>query len=264
MSCSVHPMLGRGCTRKDSEPGAAGGHACSGETFWKDEFGGRADVVGQVVRIDGVPTEIVGVLAGWHRVSERIGSVLAAAHARSRAVQPRLRTSSTRRGGSQKASATRRPADALNGIARSLAEALPDRPTAGSRSSSCRLQQQLNGDAPRLLAILSGAIAAVLLIACTNVASLLAVRALVARIGAGAAHGHRRHRPQTPSSTDRRAPAARERWRTERGAARHSAAPRDPRAEAAGVAESCDDDGLAGLRCARGRRRRDRARPSPG
>jgi putative ABC transport system permease protein len=39
------------------------------------------------------------------------------------------------------------------------------------------LKQQLNGDAPRLIVILTAAIAAVLLIACTNVASLLTVRA---------------------------------------------------------------------------------------
>ena len=39
------------------------------------------------------------------------------------------------------------------------------------------LKDQFNGDAPRLLAVLTGAIAAVLLIACLNVASLLTVRA---------------------------------------------------------------------------------------
>lgn len=169
----VRPMLGRGFTRKDSEPGAPAVMVL-GETFWKDEFGGRADVVGQVVRIDGVPTEIVGVLPGGIEFPNGSDSYWL----------PLTLDPAQFNRGSHFLNATGRlaegvsdpqAADALNGIARSLSEAYPS--TNGGQSVELvPLQQQLNGDAPRLLAILSGAIAAVLLIACTNVASLLAVR----------------------------------------------------------------------------------------
>ncbi len=66
--------------------------------------------------------------------------------------------------------------DAMNGLALGLASAYPDT-NAGKSVELFDLKEQINGDAPRLIVILSAAIAAVLLIACLNVASLLTVRA---------------------------------------------------------------------------------------
>jgi putative ABC transport system permease protein len=65
--------------------------------------------------------------------------------------------------------------EALDSIARALGEAYPDTNT-GQLTEVISLKEEVNRDAPRLLAVLSGAIAAVLLIACLNVASLLTVR----------------------------------------------------------------------------------------
>ena len=66
--------------------------------------------------------------------------------------------------------------DAMNGLALGLASAYPDT-NAGKTVELFGLKEQINGDAPRLIVILGAAIAAVLLIACLNVASLLTVRA---------------------------------------------------------------------------------------
>jgi predicted lysophospholipase L1 biosynthesis ABC-type transport system permease subunit len=63
-------------------------------------------------------------------------------------------------------------------VARGLAAHYPDT-NSGQTVEVFGLKEQLNGDAPRLLAVLSGAIAAVLLIACLNVASLLTARASI-------------------------------------------------------------------------------------
>ena len=169
----VRPVLGRGFTRQDSEPGAPAVMVI-GETFWRTEFGGRGDVVGQVVRIDGVPTEIVGVLPGgieFPNGSDSYWLPLTLDPAQFNRGSHFLNAT----GRLAKGVSTAQASDALNGIARSLGDAYPST-NAGQGVEIVALQQQLNGDAPRLLAILSGAIAAVLLIACTNVASLLAVR----------------------------------------------------------------------------------------
>ena len=169
----VRPLLGRAFTRNDSDPGAPAVMVL-GEPFWRTEFGGRRDVVGQVVRIDGVPTEIVGVLPGgieFPNGSDSYWLPLTIDPAQFNRGTHFLNSTGRLADGVSAAQA----GDALNGIARSLGEEYPTT-NAGQGVDIVPLQRQLNGDAPRLLAILSGAIAAVLLIACTNVASLLAVR----------------------------------------------------------------------------------------
>jgi putative ABC transport system permease protein len=64
----------------------------------------------------------------------------------------------------------------MNGLALGLATEYPDT-NAGKSIDVFSLKDQINGDAPRLITVLSAAIVAVLLIACLNVASLLTVRA---------------------------------------------------------------------------------------
>jgi putative ABC transport system permease protein len=66
--------------------------------------------------------------------------------------------------------------DTLNNIARRLAEQYPST-NAGNGIELVGLKQQLNRDSPRIIIVLALAIGAVLLIAVTNVGSLLAVRA---------------------------------------------------------------------------------------
>jgi predicted permease len=56
----VRPVLGRGLTAVDSEPGAAA-VAVIGYTAWDRLYGRRPDVVGSTVRVNGVPVTVVGV-----------------------------------------------------------------------------------------------------------------------------------------------------------------------------------------------------------
>jgi putative ABC transport system permease protein len=172
----VQPVLGRALTPADSAPGAAP-VIVLGADFWRSEFGGRADVIGRSVKIDGAITEIVGVLPDG--IDFPKGS-------RSLWVPLTLDPAVFNRG-SHFLSATGRlspgvtisqASDMLNGIARSLAERYPGT-NAGNLVELVDLKRQLNGDAPRMIFVLGAAIAAVLLIACTNVASLLTVRASV-------------------------------------------------------------------------------------
>jgi hypothetical protein len=57
----VAPALGRDFVAADEAPGAAP-VAMLNHRFWTSRFGGRADVVGSTIRIDGVPATVVGVM----------------------------------------------------------------------------------------------------------------------------------------------------------------------------------------------------------
>jgi putative ABC transport system permease protein len=170
----VHPILGRGLQPQDEAPGAPP-VIVLGVTLWRTEFGGRPDVIGTRIKIDGAETTIVGVLP------EGIDFPVGTANAwvpltldpanGSRATQFLNGTARLKPGVS-----IAQAQDALNGLAAGLAAQYPDT-NAGKSVELFSLKEQFNGDAPRLIAILSGAIAAVLLIACLNVASLLTVRA---------------------------------------------------------------------------------------
>jgi putative ABC transport system permease protein len=144
-----------------------------GADLWRTEFGGRGDVVGDTIRVDGVPTEIVGVLPpiDFPAGSRNYWLPLAIDPNSGRGSHYLNATGRLAEG----VSATQ-ASDVVNGIARSLAEHYPST-NAGNAVELVGLKQQLNGDAPRIISVLAVAIAAVLLVACTNVASLLAVRA---------------------------------------------------------------------------------------
>jgi len=57
----VHPAMGRDFVAGEDAAGR-GDVAILGEGFWTRQFGGRADIVGQVIHIDGNPVTIIGVM----------------------------------------------------------------------------------------------------------------------------------------------------------------------------------------------------------
>ena len=60
----VQPQLGRDFIPREGLPGNDRVVIIS-ERCWQNRFGGRADVIGRALRIDGEPHEIVGVLPAW-------------------------------------------------------------------------------------------------------------------------------------------------------------------------------------------------------
>ena len=168
----IAPRLGRPLNRADSAPGAPA-VIVIGDDFWQTEFGRRPDVIGTSIRIDDRPTEIVGVLPphDFPTGSRNFWLPLTIDPAMSNRGNHYLSATGRLAAGTSPAQA----ADVLNGIAAALAEKYPST-NGGNSVEIVGLKQQLNGDSPRLIAVLAVAIFAVLLIACTNVASLLAVR----------------------------------------------------------------------------------------
>ena len=57
----VAPILGRGFTREDAEPGRGQSIVLS-HGFWQRQFAGQPDIVNQSVRLNGQPYTIVGVM----------------------------------------------------------------------------------------------------------------------------------------------------------------------------------------------------------
>ena len=169
----IQPRLGRALTAADSAPGAAP-VIVLGADFWRSEFGGRADVIGQTVKVDGAITEVVGVLPDGLDFPAGSRSFWVPL-----TIDPAMFSRGShflRATGRLAPGVTREQAeDVLNGIARGLAEQFPST-NGGNGVELVDLKQQVNGDAPRLITVLAAAIAAVLLLACTNVASLLAAR----------------------------------------------------------------------------------------
>jgi predicted permease len=168
----IGTSLGRGLTQADSAPGAPP-VIVLGQSLWRTDFGGRADAIGQVVQIDSRPTTIVGVLEDtaefpnyWVPLTIDPAAATRGSHYLNATGRLRSHVSPTQ------------AQEALNVVARGLAEAYPDT-NRGKVLEVFGLKDEANGDAPRILAVLSVAITAVLLIAFLNVASLLTVRATV-------------------------------------------------------------------------------------
>jgi putative ABC transport system permease protein len=60
----VQPLLGRAFTAEEGLPGRNGVIVIS-HSFWQQRYGGRADVIGRLVRLDGQPAVIIGVMPAW-------------------------------------------------------------------------------------------------------------------------------------------------------------------------------------------------------
>jgi putative ABC transport system permease protein len=155
----------------DLQPGQHGVVLLS-EHLWNRRYGGRHDVVGRTVRLDGQVVEIAGVVpevAIFQYVD--VWRPLSASAATSPRDQRLLLAFARLRSGATLDQA----ASELSGIGRTLALAYPA--TNRDWQPSVRLLHDQLADAPRV-AILSlfGAGGFVLLIACANVASLLMAR----------------------------------------------------------------------------------------
>ncbi len=192
---AVSPLLGRGFTEQDQvQPSVV----LLGYGLWQRRFGGRRDVLGSALEIDGAPYTIVGVMPqGFDIPSPWLGAQHHELYtpfddawlARSRAshsypVVARLRPS---------VSTAHAQAD-MDRIMRELAREYPQ--TNADRSAKVfTAHEYMFGAVGRQLAYILGAAALVLLIACGNVAALQLGRAagraseLAVRTALGATRG---------------------------------------------------------------------------
>src|SRR5438309_8204077 len=177
----VPPLIGRDFSQSDDVPGAAK-VALISERVWRTRFGASPAIVGQLLNVDGVPREIIGVLSQRVRFPRSCDVFLPVADLRAdHDFLARGNHEAFSAIGRLKPSATLQQARAeLDTIAADLARRYPDSNTGRQVSVKLLLEYSV-GEYRYLLGVLLAAVACVFLIACANVANLQLARGLARR-----------------------------------------------------------------------------------
>ncbi|MEO8501297.1 MAG: ABC transporter permease, partial [Vicinamibacteria bacterium] len=169
----VPPFLGRSFSAEDDREGAAGSVLLS-YGFWRDAFGGREDAVGKNVRLDEATYTVIGVMPRDFTFPDRATRLWVPFRFDSSSFEDRTNTYLRLVG-------RLKPQMTLAG-ARADMKLVTSRLKAANPKDNDATVVLLSDDVPsqaRLLLIaLFGASVCVLLIACTNLASLLIARSL--------------------------------------------------------------------------------------
>jgi putative ABC transport system permease protein len=172
----VQPIVGRMFSADEDRPGA-GSVVILSHALWSARFASRRDVLGQTVDLDGAPYTVVGVMpSGFHVFADNelfwIPLQLESANAQAAARNVHWLFAFTRipQGASQKQ---------LQAKLDAIAARLKAQDPTGEGGFGATLQSVgdvVNGTVKPVLLLLMGAVAFVLLIACSNVANLLLSR----------------------------------------------------------------------------------------
>lgn len=184
----AQPLVGR-TFHEATDPPSGPRVAVIGEGLWQRRFGGRADIAGLQVVLDGEPTTILGVMPAWfgHPRAPDVwtraplpvptppfsigGDLLTSYSAQYFNAIARLAPGVSRS----------QAAGQLAALSDQIARAVPE-DAAGIRLAAVPFQDEVIGATRAPMLMLLGAVVVVLLIACANVASLLLAR------GAGRRH----------------------------------------------------------------------------
>ena len=196
----VQPALGRLFTWEDDSPSAPDTVLLS-YGYWRQKFGGDTSVIGRSITADGKPRQIIGVLPRgfhfldyedaalvvpfkWDRSKTKLGNFSYQGMAR---LKPGVTMAQASADVARMLPIANRSFPAPEGFSAALFEKAQIAPNLRP------LKQDVVGDIGKVLWVLMGSIAMVLLIACANVANLLLVRvdgrrqelAIRAALGAG-------------------------------------------------------------------------------
>ncbi len=182
-------VRGRGFSPADDDPGSAAPVVVLGHRYWQDRFGGRNDVIGQTVQLNGIGVVVAGVtapgfagLSGEARAWLPVGLAPQVSYAEYLATNQNFITAIGRlRPGVQYALADAE----LAMLGQRIHEQMPsevDSPDDRFAAAAISLNRaRVDRETARALVLLAGAAGMLLLIACANVASLLLGRAATRR-----------------------------------------------------------------------------------
>jgi predicted permease len=172
----IGPLAGQVFGVADDQPSAA--HtAIVSERLWRTHFGARADLVGQIATFDNEPYTIVAIMPATMRFPSRTTDVwlplgLAVRGFPPRGAHPGLQGVARLRPGVSVDQARA----GMTAIARRLADQYPDS-NKGVGVSVSPYYEQIVRDIRPIFYVLLGSVALLLVIACTNLASLMLARA---------------------------------------------------------------------------------------
>jgi len=165
----VHPVAGRAFGREVEQPGN-GDVVLIAHRVWQERFGGAADVVGRIVRLEGRPTTIIGILPAHFSFTGPVDLVVPMQ------LTPELLKD---QGHSFDVYARLAPGVSAQQATAELARAA--RAAQGTivhltGATVKPLRNEIIGDAETPMLVMFGAVGFVLLIACANIANLLLAR----------------------------------------------------------------------------------------
>ncbi|HKW03026.1 MAG TPA: ABC transporter permease [Vicinamibacterales bacterium] len=195
----VKPALGRGFETGDDQPGAPA-VILLGDDVWRKRFGASPDVVNMILRANGVPRRVIGVMPpkfGFPELESLWIPLSLNPHGSPRGKGPDYEIIARLKHGVTIAQARAE----VEGIAAGIAQQFPDTNQGVGVVIQPFVETALGREAYALLYTMLGAGIGVLLIACVNVSNLLVARASLRRrevavrmaIGAGRAQIVRQH-----------------------------------------------------------------------
>jgi putative ABC transport system permease protein len=173
------PALGRLFSAADDAPGAAGTLLLS-DALWKTQFGGDPSVLGRSVLLDDEPFTIVGVMPPDFAYPNRETRFWVPARFTEEQYEDRTNNWLKLVARLEPGVSLEAARSEMRGIAAALERAYP-RENAKNGATVNPLSQRLSNQSRLLVTALFGAALGVLLIACTNLANLLLVRAIARR-----------------------------------------------------------------------------------
>ena len=171
----IEPVIGRMFTAEEDRPNGPN-VALIGTAVWHERFGGRADVLGQTIRLNSRQFTIIGVLP---QSAEFPGGVRLWTPMQGDPDLGEQLFVRRRRAGSSRASrwSRARPICCAR-ISRSSTRATRRK---SSRRSCATCAQHLTGDYDTIVSTLGAAVSLLLIVACANVAAVMLARALARR-----------------------------------------------------------------------------------